>query len=153
MDNKDVRYELNSNDQSIIRVKNNNIMQEYKNVKKQIKRDSYPKQYFPNLKKLPFGKKIMTRTFAKNKLRPNDDIMEVKSKTSTRAYTFVTIKWQISGPINETKVFNFNSLNSVRKIMPDLLDSIPLTQFHKTIVEKETTTIDLILKNPEYTKA
>ena len=146
---KGVQYELISTKDEIVR--DLEVMQEtYKRVHNQATRDKYPRRVYPTKKKLPFKSKYITRIFARNKLNPGAEIVEVSNITKTNSYTFIRIQWQISGPLDQTEKFNQKQLNKVNKVFPGIAERIPLLQLHETKIIQENDAAQLLMHNPFY---
>ena len=146
---KKVKYELASTKDEIVR--DLEVMQEtYKRVNSRSMRDRYPRRVYPTKKDLQFGAKYITRIFAKNKLNPGAEVLEVSNVTKTNSYMFVKIQWQISGPLDQTEKFNKAELNKVNRVFPGMAERIPLLQLHETKIIQENEPAQLLMHNPFY---
>ncbi len=146
---KGVKYELTSTKDEIVR--DLEVMQEtYKRVHTRAMRDRYPRRVYPTKKKLPFASKYIPRIFARNKLNPGAEIVEVSTVTKTNSYMFVKIQWQISGPFDQVEKFNQKQLNKVNKVFPGIAERIPLLQLHEVKIIQEKDAAQLLMHNPFY---
>ena len=146
---KNVKYELASTKDEIVR--DLEVMQEtYKRVNSRSTRDRYPRRVYPTKKTLPFESKYISRIFAKNKLNPGAEVLEVSNVTKTNSYTFVKIQWQISGQLDQAKKFNEKELNKVDRIFPGMAERIPPLQLHETKIIQESEAAQLLMHNPFY---
>jgi hypothetical protein len=105
---------------------------------------------YPTKKKLPFASKYIPRIFARNKLNPGAEIVEVSTVTKTNSYMFVKIQWQISGPFDQVEKFNQKQLNKVNKVFPGIAERIPLLQLHEVKIIQEKDAAQLLMHNPFY---
>jgi hypothetical protein len=147
---KNVIYELDVNGQRIVR--DRRVPQEVYYSVHSTQRDEYPNKSFPTAKNLPFKQKYITRVFAQNKLYLEAEVMEVKRKTKTASYRFVSIKWQISGSPGKAELFNKKQLMMASRVFPDLAERIPPLQLHESKILRTETSIDMLLRNPDYSE-
>ena len=146
---KGVEYELASTKDEIVR--DLEVMQEtYKRVHSTVMRDRYPRVVYPTKKKLPFASKYITRIFARNKLNPGAEIVEVSAITKTNSYTFMRIQWQISGPLDQAEKFNQKQLDKVNTVFPGIAERVPPLQLHETKIMQEKDVAQLLMHNPFY---
>tara|TARA_B100001250_G_scaffold396447_1_gene402443 strand:+ start:1598 stop:2200 length:603 start_codon:yes stop_codon:yes gene_type:complete len=147
---KKVVYELDVNGELISRKLR--VAQEVYNSVHNTQRDEYPVKHFPTAKNLSFKMKFINRTFAQSKLYPEAEVMEVVRKTRTSLYRFANIKWQISGALGQAKLYNKKQLMRIVRIFPTLAERIPVDQLHETKLIKTETSLEKLLRNPDYSE-
>ena len=147
---KQVVYELDVNGELISRKLR--VPQEVYNSVHNTQRDEYPVKHFPTAKDLSFKMKFINRTFAQSKLFPEAEVMEVVRKTRTSLYRFANIKWQISGPIGQAELHNKKQLMRIVRIFPTLAERIPVDQLHETKLIRVETSLEKLLRNPNYSQ-
>ena len=142
-DTKDTVYVLKSTNLAIYRDEKT-MIEQYKSVAQNTKRDEYPKRVYLSGEKLSRGKdKFIQRVFARNALREDAEPYEVEAVTKTNTHVFVTIEWQIRGNIGQAMLFNEKQILSVKSIMPELAITVPTDQLHATkYIEEQINLID-----------
>ena len=131
MTNKTVRYVLSVSNAQIYR-KQKTAQEQYRDALKTTSREVYPKKLYPTSVNLPFDNKIIVRHFAKSVVDKNPEIFEVVSPTQTTLYTFVSLEWQISGPVSQAEQFNTLSLEEAESSFPGITEILPPLQLHKS---------------------
>lgn len=106
------------------------ISNEYKQIGRQQIITRYPKYYYPNLTNSDYKRGWINRYFVRLKSNKDSPIIEIsemeykrinnESFTEGSMYNIISLRWKISGNIEEIQLANTRILESKEQIMPNI---------------------------------